>query len=245
MLELWHEWNSVHSFKVRVVLAEKNVPWTDRRIELLKFEHLRPEYLRLNPNGVVPTLVHDGKVITESSVICQYLEDVFPSPKLLPDDPYQRALARTWLKIFDDLAHAAIRRASFELLYRPLLASRAKDELEAMLAAHPNPDRAQAFRSALSGPLDASAVEDSKRVFKTLIARLYASLANQEWLAGTDFSLADIAMAPFAERLEHLGLLNLFQGRAARWADRVLARPSVESAKAPPDYRFPGPDSGA
>ena len=60
MLELWHEWNSVQSFKVRVVLAEKDLAWTEHRIELLKFDHLQPQYLSLNPNGVVPTLVHDG-----------------------------------------------------------------------------------------------------------------------------------------------------------------------------------------
>jgi len=87
VLELWHEWNSVHSFKVRIVLAEKKLAWTERRVELLRFEHLRPEYLRLNPNGVVPTLVHDGRVILESSLICQYLDETYPDPALLPADP--------------------------------------------------------------------------------------------------------------------------------------------------------------
>ena len=93
MLELWHEWNSVHSFKVRVVLAEKRLDWVERRLELLKFEHLRPEYLRLNPNGVVPTLVHDGRVVLESSVICQYLDEAFPARALMPADPAGRARA--------------------------------------------------------------------------------------------------------------------------------------------------------
>ena len=65
MIALWHEWNSVQSFKVRVVLAEKEIPWIEHRVELLKFEHLQPQYLSLNPNGVVPTLVHDGRVVFE------------------------------------------------------------------------------------------------------------------------------------------------------------------------------------
>src|SRR3954465_10252963 len=117
MLELWHEWNSVHSFKVRVVLSEKGLAWADRNLELLNFEHLRPEYLRLNPNGVVPTLVHDGRVVLESSIICEYLEDAFPAPALLPSDPYGRARARVWLKHFDEVVHPAVRKASFELLY--------------------------------------------------------------------------------------------------------------------------------
>src|SRR4026207_2005466 len=105
MMELWHEWNSVQSFKVRIVLAEKDLAWTARPVALLKFEHLRPEYLRLNPNGVVPTLVHDGEVVLESSVICQYLDEVFSEPALMPADPYARAQARTWLKVFDEIAH--------------------------------------------------------------------------------------------------------------------------------------------
>jgi glutathione S-transferase len=105
-----------------VVLAEKDLAWTEHRIELLKFDHLQPQYLSLNPNGVVPTLVHDGRVMLESSVICQYLDETFPDPALMPADPYARAQARTWLKIFDDVVHGALRQASFELLCRPLLA---------------------------------------------------------------------------------------------------------------------------
>lgn len=143
MLELWHEWNSVHSFKVRVVLAEKRLDWVERRLELLKFEHLRPEYLRLNPNGVVPTRVHDGRVVLESSVICQYLDEAFPARALMPADPVGRAHARAWLKYFDDAVHPKVRRVGFALLYTPLLRSLAPAELEARLASHPQPRRAQ------------------------------------------------------------------------------------------------------
>src|SRR5436305_10115536 len=115
MLELWHEWNSVQSFKVRVVLTEKGLPWTEHRVELLKFEHLQPDYLALNPNGVVPTLVHDDRLVLESSVICQYLDEVSPAPPLMSADPFARAKARMWLKFFDDVGHPALRQASFEL----------------------------------------------------------------------------------------------------------------------------------
>ena len=145
MLELWHEWNSVHSFKVRVVLAEKELAWTGRHVALLKFEHLRPEYLRLNPNGVVPTLVHDGRTILESSIICQYLDEQFPQPPLLPPDAYGRARALAWLNYFDAVLHPALRAVSFELLYRPLLAALPREELERKLASHPDPARARDY----------------------------------------------------------------------------------------------------
>ena len=88
---------------------------------------------------------------SKSSVICQYLDETFPEPALMPGDPYARAQARTWLKIFDDVVHAALRQASFELLYRPLLAEMPPAELEERLALHPNPVRAQRFRDAARG----------------------------------------------------------------------------------------------
>jgi glutathione S-transferase len=232
MLELWHEWNSVHSFKVRVVLAEKGLAWQSRRLELLKFEHLQPQYLRLNPNGVVPTLVHDGRTILESSVICQYLDERFPEPPLLPSDPYGRAQARTWLKYFDDLLHPALRAISFERLYRPLLAALPREELERRLAAHPNPSRAKAFLEANAPPADLAP-------FARAIERVDGAL-HGEWLTGERFGLADAALAPFAERLAHLGLDHLWAAhrRAAQWIDRLLERASVRAAQAPAQFRF-------
>jgi glutathione S-transferase len=174
----------VHSFKVRVVLAEKELAWTAHRVELLKLEHLRPEYLCLNPNGVVPTLVHDGKVVVESSVICQYLDETFPEPSLMPPDPYARAQARIWLKLFDDVAHPAIRQASFELLYRPFLARMPAADLELLLARHPDPARAQRFRDAACGAANAAAITDAVLAFRRIIARMDAALKRNEWLAG-------------------------------------------------------------
>jgi glutathione S-transferase len=241
MIELWHDWNSVQSFKVRVVLAEKELEWTARRIELLKFEHLQSEYLGLNPNGVVPTLLHDGKVVLEASVICQYLDEAFPQPALMPLDPYARAQARTWLKVFDEVVHPAIRQASFELLYRPLLALMPSTELEARLARHPDQKRAQRFRDAARGVADITAIKEAVLVFRRIISRMDDALERTGWLAGSHYSLADVGMTPFAERLENLGMADLLEPfpRARRWSGAVMARPSTASARAPLDYRLP------
>jgi glutathione S-transferase len=243
MIALWHEWNSVQSFKVRVVLAEKAIPWVEHRIELLRFDHLQPQYLSLNPNGVVPTLVHDGRVVFESSVICQYLDETFREPALMPQEPYARAQARTWLKVFDDVVHPAIRQASFELLYRPLLAQMPPDEREARLACHPDPARAKRFRDAARGTADTTTIRDAALAFRKILARMDAVLEHNDWLAGANYSLADIAMAPFAERLGNLGITDLLEPfpHAMRWNIALLARPAVKSACAPPDYRLPVP----
>jgi glutathione S-transferase len=241
MIELWHDWNSVQSFKARVVLAEKELAWTARRVDLLKFEHLQAEYLRLNPNGVVPTLVHDGNVVLESSVICQYLDEAFPNGSLMPLDPYARAQARTWLKFFDEVAHPAIRQASFELLYRPVLALMPPAELDVRLACHPDQKRAQRFREAARGAADIAAIKEAVLVFRRIIARMDAALEHNEWLAGARYSLADVAMTPFVERLDNLGMANLSElfSRARSWSSAVMARPSTASARAPLDHRLP------
>ena len=240
MIELWHEWNSVQSFKVRLVLAEKGLDWVEHRVELLKFQHLQPDYLALNPNGVVPTLVHDGRVVVESSVICQYLDDVFPEPALMPQDPYARAKARIWLKISDEIAHPAIRQLSFELLYRPFIAKMHPDELERLLARHPNPTRAQKFRSASTSARDDKAIEEATASVHVLLSRMDRELKGNEWLGGQQYSLADVAMAPFIERLEHLGMWDLIGSypEAGRWGKEVMERATVMTSRAPADYRL-------
>jgi len=80
--------------RVRIVLLEKGLAWETRLLDLTKMEQKRPEYLALNPNGIVPTLVHGDRVIYESNVITEYLDEIFPSPRLYPADPWERAQAK-------------------------------------------------------------------------------------------------------------------------------------------------------
>jgi glutathione S-transferase len=81
---------------VRIVLLEKGLHWTTRLLDLTRLEQKSPAYLALNPNGVVPTLLHGDRVIYESNVITEYLDEVFPAPRLYPDDPWPRAQAKMW-----------------------------------------------------------------------------------------------------------------------------------------------------
>lgn len=91
MLELYHDSDSIMSFKVRFCLAEKGLGWQEHRTILGRFENLTPQYMKINPDAVVPTLIHDGEVILESTVINEYLDEVFPSPSLKPATPLERA----------------------------------------------------------------------------------------------------------------------------------------------------------
>ncbi|MGZ5841187.1 MAG: glutathione S-transferase family protein [Xanthobacteraceae bacterium] len=101
MITLYHHGSSVCAAKVRLVLAEKSVPWDGIYVDILRGDQFDPGYVKLNPKAVVPTLVHDGKVIVESSVICEYLDEVFPAPSLKPAAPEQRAAMRLWTKAVD------------------------------------------------------------------------------------------------------------------------------------------------
>src|SRR5690348_9851619 len=128
MLTLYHSPFSTCSQKVRIALAEKAVPWTSRVIDFTRQEHLAPEYLRLNPNGVVPTLVHDGYPVVDSSVICEYLDEVYRHHPLSPADPLRRAAMRSWMRYLEEVPTAAIRVPSFNKLFAKHLASIPKDD---------------------------------------------------------------------------------------------------------------------
>lgn len=241
MLELYHYWDSVCSFKVRLALAEKRLAWTDRHVDLLAFEQLKPEYLALNPNGVVPTLVHDGVPVIESSVINEYLEEVFPEPRLVPRAPLARAAMRVWVKYEDDVVHPAVRPGTYNLMLKPVVAAMAPAALEALLARHPKPERAQDWLAAARAPVDLAAIEGAKRKLGEALARMERALERQAWLAGDEFSLADIAIAPMVDRMEHLALAGLWAGMPGvrRWIGAVKARPSF--AAAAPARRMRGP----
>ena len=90
MVELYHFWSSVCSVRCRMALEEKGVKWTSRYIDLFKFDQLKPEYLAINPDGIVPTLVHDGEPIRESTIINEYIDAAFPGRALTPRGPSRR-----------------------------------------------------------------------------------------------------------------------------------------------------------
>ena len=95
MLTLYDYGNSVCCQKVRITLREKGLDWDAIRVDLFASEQYDPKYLKLNPKGVVPTLVHDGVPVIESTLICEYLDETFPDPPLAPRDAAQRA-QKSW-----------------------------------------------------------------------------------------------------------------------------------------------------
>src|SRR5688572_32224294 len=121
MIELYHHGSSVCAAKVRLVLAEKAIEWKGRYMDILKGDQFDPAYMRLNPKAVVPTLIHDGHVIVESTVICEYVDEVFPAPARKPDNARGRAEMRLWTKAVDEILHPLCGEITFACSHRHTL----------------------------------------------------------------------------------------------------------------------------
>jgi glutathione S-transferase len=99
MLTLYDFRNSVCCQKVRITMRAKGLAWDAVKVDLFKTEQYDPKYLSLNPKRVVPTLVHDGKQVFESTLICEYIDETFPQPPhLIPTDPWLQSRMRLWSK---------------------------------------------------------------------------------------------------------------------------------------------------
>lgn len=245
MLTLYHDWDSLMSFKVRACLEEKDLEWQGERVVLRNFDHLQPNYLEINPNGVVPTLVHDDQVIVESSVINEYLDEVFPQAKLMPETAKDRARIRSWVKYGDDVIHHSVRPATFNLMIRQGLKNLSPEQMDERIRNHPIPARADAFRKLAAGDIDIEAVNNAIKQMKAIISRMELSLSNGPWLAGEEFSLADIATMPFVDRLEHLKFSQLWQGnpKTQDWVYRIKSRASFLRAAPSDNQRLPPPET--
>lgn len=231
-LYLFHGTTSVCAIKVRIVLAEKGLDWDGEILDLMRGDQHRPEYARINPNRVVPTLRHQGRMVLESTLIMEYLDEAFPAPPLMPRDPYERAQARLFMKKIDDYLHPACSVVTFATANRRALLKLSAEELEARFQRMPDPAYRERQRLAIAHGLDAPHVAQAVRQHDRYFGDMEAALSAAPYLAGEDFSLADAAALPYANRADMIGLDGLWQQRPrlADWLDRVRARPSFARA---------------
>ncbi|MEE8394760.1 MAG: glutathione S-transferase family protein [bacterium] len=251
MLELYHSTTSVCAIKVRIVLAEKGVDWDGHLLNLQAGDQQLPDYLKLNPKGVVPTLVHDGQVMVESSVIMTYLDEIFSDPPLQPADALSRARMRLWIKRVDDELHAGCSIITFATANRKALLKKSPEAREQYFGRIPNPALRETKRQSVEMGLKAPQVAQNIRVYDQALGAMEQTLAGQPWLAGATYSLADAALTPYLNRLEMLGMAGLWQParpRVGEWLDRVRARatfaPAVTAYVTPADVeRFTVPQA--
>ena len=213
MLELYHNAVSTCSQKVRLVLAHKGVEFESHEIDLIGGGQHDPEYVKLNPNHVVPTLVDEGRVLIESTLINEYLNDRFPEPTMLPADPASRHATRLWSKLIDDKIHPSTGVVTFAIGPRTLLLQQPKEVLEANTNAIPDPARRAARRSVIEHGVKAPEFAGALTTLVGLLDRLEATLARGGWLSGDGFGLADAAVLPYVLRLDNLFMTTLIEAR--------------------------------
>jgi glutathione S-transferase len=232
MLTLYDFESAVCAAKVRLTLVEKSLPWEAKRVDLNRGGQFDPEYLALNPNGVVPTLVHDGNVLTESTVINEYLDEAFPEPPLRLAGAYAHAKLRLWTKREDSI-HYAINTMSTAILFRPDLQKKSPEERAARIDRIPDPSRRGKFRALMETGLESPLVVDALVALARLYRDMEKALASGPWLMGDAFTLADSGLVSFFYRLEMMQLAGLWGEhfpRVADWFERCRARPSFAQA---------------
>jgi len=233
MLKLYHNDMSSCAQKVRFVLHEKQLQWEGEELDLRRGDQMSESFLAINPKGLVPTLVHDGHVLAESNVIIEYLNEAFPNPPLLPDEPISRARARLWMKKLDDGIHLETIAVSFAIAFRHQLISAvgSDEELEAHFARIPDPYVRAVQRDVARDGVDAPRFAQAIGVFASLINELDEALAGHTWIVGDSMTLADIAYAPYATRLDHLHLAGLWDRKPhfARWYAALKETPGYRA----------------
>ena len=232
MLELYHHGSSACAAKVRFALAEKRLEWQSHYVDILRGEQFRPGFLAINPKAVVPVLVHDREVVPESTVICEYVEDAFPEHPIYPTAPLERAQVRLWTKAVDEELHPACSAITYVVSHRHTILRQGVGDFEAFLADGGAEGRAartlkwQWIQQGLAAP----GAADKIGLYDDYLHRMEAALEGRAWLTGGAFSMADIAMAPYLNRLAALALEPMWTGgrlpRVEAWFERVRERPA-------------------
>ena len=233
MLELYHNDMSTCAQKVRVTLAEKGLDWKGHHLDLRAGDQQKPEYLKLNPRGVVPTLVDRGRAVRESTVIMEYLEDEYPDRPLRMADSFGNAQMRLWMKRLDEGHHdIATATLSMGVAFRFQYLEKGEQACRALIDRIPDPVRRERRREVITNGVEAAEFRTALGMWERLLIDMENALAQAPWLAGETYSLADAAYTPYLTRLEHLALLQWIadRPRVSDWYDRIRARPSYAEA---------------
>jgi glutathione S-transferase len=239
MLELYHHGSSVCAAKVRFALAEKGIEADKLHyIDILKGEQFTPEFMAINPKAVVPSLIHDGKIVNESTVICEYINEVFPGVSLTPDDAYERSEMRNWTKAVDEQLHPACGELTFVCCHRHIIKRLGEEKLKEFLESTPDLSVTSKWKERkkeiVREGFDTPGIKDTIRLYDNYLSKMESSLAGRKWLVGDDMSLADIGLTPYVNRLDMLSMSDMWENgrfpRVEEWFERIKALPSFKPA---------------
>ncbi|MBW6507478.1 MAG: glutathione S-transferase N-terminal domain-containing protein [Rhodobacteraceae bacterium] len=220
---------STCSQRVRYALRAKGLAFEERRLDLFSGDQLRPEYLAINPNGVVPTLLHDGQPVTDSAVILEYLEDILPDvAPMRPAAPLAVARMRAMMRFIDEVPTPAVRVPSYNLAFLPHYQAMTEAEFQALCEAKPL--RREFLRKMGRTGFAKADMDEALGRLARGVERMAIWLADGggPWLMGPALSLADVSVMPVIVRMDDINLGYLWDGFPAvsAWLERLRATPA-------------------
>ena len=234
-MKLFHGWLSSASRRVRLCLAEKALPYEGIPIDMSKQEHHAPEFLAMNPNGVVPALlIGPGRSLYESSTICEYLDELHPLPPLRPSDPYERAVMRNFVRWTDEKSLPNLLILNWSIALQPGASQWSDAQLQEKLARIPTAERREAWSRIARQPYTEEEKAAALGKLLQLGGKMVQMLAASTWLVGDRYSLADIAAVPFIARIDELAPRALgadLHPRVQAWWAAVRQRPAFAEAR--------------
>lgn len=235
MLELYH-WEPVsHSARVLITLQEIGVEYRSHYVDLLEFEQFDAEFLGVNKAGQVPALIAGDQVLTESTLINQYLAESYPDAQLAPTDAKGWYDVQTWSKWIDYNLASALATLATQRYLAPELATMDAEALQEAVAKIPVAERKPGWEIARANDYSDEVVADSKRKVKLVTERMESVLAERDWLAADRYSIADIdtfamiaSLARVAPDVVNADATPLTMA----WAKKIAARPAVTDSLA-------------
>ena len=234
MLELYHGSPAANSLKALLPLKEKGVEYVSHYMNLLEFEQHEPWFVKINPNGQVPVLVHDGRVITESTVINEYVDETFPGVPLRPADAYGRAEMRIWTKFVDEYFCPALSFLGWHRMIKSAVQHLTPAEFEAKVARIPLKEQRDKWRESAAQVWTDDQLQDWHRRVHASIARMEQGVRTP-WMLGEQFTLADVSLFSMLIRMPqyYAEIVNeRASPRVIEWYARMMERPAVKATLA-------------
>jgi glutathione S-transferase len=231
---------SVCAQKVRLVLAEKGVEYERRSVDMNNGEQLSSEYLSINPNGVVPSLCHDGEVFTDASAICEYIEDAFRKGSLAPVEAVNRAHMHSWMRYFEEVTTPAVRWPSWQRFFFPVITGTLGMGPIEWMAQH-QPHHRSFYRKLGPNGFSDELIADAHYDLRRTLQHMDKTLATgRPYLLGDQVTLADFIVLPLVVRIEDIGLATLWEDLVPTraWYDRLQRRPSFDQVFSEPGVRL-------
>lgn len=228
---LYNAPQSTCSQRVRFSLHAKEIPFQQHKLDLFSGDQLKAEYLAINPNGVVPTLIVDGEPIVDSSVILEFLDETAGEKvSFTPEDPLERANMRSIIRFIDEVPTPAIRTPSYNLAFLPHFQAMPEDEF--LELANSKPLRKEfLLKMGRTGFSDDDMNEALDRLQRA-VDRMNETIENSggPWLLGSELTLADISIMPVIVRMDDINLHKYWRDKPAiaEWLANIRAHPAFE-----------------